>query len=115
MSALLEAERISFEVRRLSVKHGIPRHMIENMDIHSWPILEEMVYALSTKIASRTSEPLAVPKTWWDHVKLRFAPAWFLKRWPAERIIYVARAYYPEIEVPKKATFVEWEILHNAP
>lgn len=22
------------------------------------------------------------PRTWWDAVKERFAPAWFLKRWP---------------------------------
>lgn len=28
------------------------------------------------------------PKTWWDHVKQRFAPAWFLKRWPiAETVV----------------------------
>ena len=30
------------------------------------------------------------PKTWWDAVKVRFAPAWFLRKWPAEYVVVTA-------------------------
>lgn len=43
------------------------------------------------------TEALSVPRSWWDHVKERFAPAWFLARWPVARTVYQAKAYLPEI------------------
>lgn len=30
------------------------------------------------------------PKTWWDAVKVRFAPAWFLRRWPVDYTVVTA-------------------------
>lgn len=26
------------------------------------------------------------PRTWWDAVKIRFAPAWYLRRWPPDMV-----------------------------
>lgn len=39
------------------------------------------------------------PATWWDAVKQRFAPRWFLRRWPAriETLDVTRCGLYPEI------------------
>jgi hypothetical protein len=44
------------------------------------------------------------PETWWDHVKLRFAPRWALRKWPARfterKVGFLAVA--PDFVVPPR-------------
>ena len=40
------------------------------------------------------------PSTWWDAVKLRFFPAWALRRWPAVMNRIDGEILYPMIAIP---------------
>ena len=42
------------------------------------------------------------PQDWKEAIKLRFAPAWFLDRWPVkwETVTFDARIVYPKIALP---------------
>jgi hypothetical protein len=40
--------------------------------------------------------------TWWDAVKDRFAPRWFLARWPARKMRIDMHVLYPKIALPKQ-------------
>lgn len=44
------------------------------------------------------------PKDWWQHLKYRFAPKWFLAFWPVLLTQYNVRYFYPHIEVPALET-----------
>lgn len=41
------------------------------------------------------------PADWWQALKVRFAPRWFLKRWPArlKTVTFDAKALVPELKV----------------
>lgn len=43
------------------------------------------------------------PEDWWQALKARFAPKWFLARWPVEvtTIIWTARELYPKVSFPE--------------
>lgn len=45
---------------------------------------------------------LEVPADWWQHFKQRFFPAWALRRWPVQNVVFEARRYFPEMAVPER-------------
>lgn len=64
--------------------------------LHSYVMAEDHERAEHTFVAE-------YPATWWEHVKQRFAPRWFLSRYPirmervTKRCEFVARTYYPSL------------------
>ncbi len=66
--------------------------------------LEGMVLQLYASVAERENERVSCrwPADWWQAVKARFAPAWFLERYPVEfeRRTLVASYIYPNVEFP---------------
>ncbi len=79
------------------------------------PAAQAMLHRFSVKVASKKidSKEVIVPADWWQAVKLRFFPAWYLKRWPAKQIRHVleANAYHPDVAIPKGRTFVDVNIV----
>ena len=69
----------------------------------------------ASKVAKNVIE---VPADWWQHLKLRFAPGWFLLRWPMITTTYNARIFCPDIQVPERDSgarrFSTFEIAHQA-
>lgn len=53
------------------------------------------------RIAKR--QEVCYPADWWQAVKQRFAPAWFLRRWPVKEkvIVLTARELYPSVAIPE--------------
>jgi hypothetical protein len=49
-------------------------------------------------------EVVKYPSSWWDAVKERFAPQWFLKRYPSTFVTVVATTYFPDniMDFPKE-------------
>lgn len=68
----------------------------------------------ASKVAKNVIE---VPADWWQHFKLRFAPGWFLMRWPMVMTTYHARGFCPDIQVPPPESgarrFSTFEIAHK--
>jgi hypothetical protein len=52
----------------------------------------------------RSSQVVEYPATWLDAFKLRFFPAWALKRWPAEltRVEVHAQALFPDVVADRR-------------
>ena len=48
------------------------------------------------------------PADWKEALKQRFAPAWFLDRWPVKwtAVVFDARVVYPKIALPDKEHYV---------
>jgi hypothetical protein len=61
------------------------------------------------------------PADWWQALKARFAPKWFLRRWPVamaeKKATFEVGAYYPLIAMPEQRSYIhiqklsdiEWE------
>lgn len=67
-------------------------------------------YRLRKFIAAQELEEVSVtfPASWWDAVKLRFAPACVLALWPAKEITVElkAKALYPSIALPEQKNHI---------
>lgn len=87
-------KRMMCEKLKIGIGASIPPHILMNADIYKQAdyLCDEIIYRLSAYLASKSTtkdekterviETIKVPLTWWDHVKERFAPEWFLGRWP---------------------------------
>ena len=59
-------------------------------------------------------EAFEVPATWWDMLKLRHFPKWWLRRWPARMAVQSRKfEYEQQIRLCPHATF-EWPDEHHA-
>ena len=104
-------EKIIIEAR---VK--IPRHVLLNMEVAKYPdyIGNNAIYQFRSYLAGKKSrheridKTIDIPLSWWDHTKERFAPKWFLKRWPVSyrtilvKTIISTTHICPHIELPSK-------------
>lgn len=76
-------------------------------------IMRRMEYQLAMDIfaVEHPEKTYRYPLDWWQHVKQRFAPRWFLKRWPViERVVRVSFSEcYPEFKpsLPGKLSVVK--------
>ena len=93
-SDLLEAvgTELLLEKVRIAARQSIPEYeMVASRGEVSTYIntaMNSLVICLGTYILGLADETIEVherwPKTWWDHIKSRFFPAWALVRWPVE-------------------------------
>lgn len=75
-----------------------------------------LVIELDARVAADDEREWKIeyPATWWDALKWRFAPQWFLNRWPVTFTVheFSARIVYPELrkKFPKEkhATKLEY-------
>lgn len=73
-----------------------------------------MLYGM-VRYAEQKCEPVIYPADWWQAVKQRFAPAWFLARWPAKMTIWEPFVIYPDIKLPDRAHRVQIRQLSELP
>lgn len=110
----LTIERVALEVKKFAMRQQFdPTAMIRNTDVRWFHegAARRMVSQIITRVASKKYETKTVsfPADWWQAVKRRFGPRWFLKRYPVVMtdVTMEASAYYPEVEIPDHAAFVE--------
>ncbi len=97
-------------------------------EIDTWPFAEEPElrgqYCVETarimlraivNYAEQPCEPVKYPADWWQAVKQRFAPAWFLKRWPVEYTVWEPFIVYPDIKLPERMHFVRIRQIDHLP
>lgn len=88
-----ELQRVIIDKLRVTFPAVIPMLREASLHEHMNHLYQELCYQLDAFIAAKTHtdkrtstrvvERITIPLTWWDHLKLQHAPAWFLSRWPA--------------------------------
>jgi hypothetical protein len=111
MSQLVKApQRLLLEQMTFTVQESLSRYQIAhiaeavNSDGEYWlrsAWSDHLVLTLQAYIWCRDkkTESHEYPKTWWDAFKLRWFPAWALKRWPAQmtRVEVTSGIGYPTL------------------
>jgi hypothetical protein len=76
------------------------------------------VYRLCIGIQAHKGEPIVIgyPRDWWEAVKLRFAPVWFLQRRPVQMTTHRIHpwAILPDLKTPPGQRVLRWAE-HEAP
>jgi hypothetical protein len=74
-----------------------PRIEVEKRVEHAGAMLAHMIQEVATQ-----RECMArYPKDWWEAVKARFAPGWFLKRYPVQWSVIDMEVLYPKVAIPR--------------
>jgi hypothetical protein len=95
---------------------GISRHILvhdASPEVYC-DLLGEMVCSLNGYVLGEDEsiqrQVVRYPATWWDAVKERFAPRWFLRRYPAKYVVVelAAEAIYPHLnlQIPSEHSVV---------
>ena len=89
VGALEFGRRLTFELIKLEGHEAIPLQDIEaNATYHSFLDIrkENLVLSIQTYVLGMEGETINLmwPRDWWEAVKDRFAPRWFLARWPVD-------------------------------
>lgn len=90
------------------VKHTMTTHIpkdLWNMVVEAEEVADFVGDMISIRCSWESASKVAknvieVPADWWQHFKLRFAPGWFLARWPTVMTTYHARGFCPDVQVP---------------
>jgi hypothetical protein len=64
-------------------------------------VSDSILFQLRQDIFGRTLDEIKFPANWKEAVKERFAPRWFLKRWPVRYTIYKIDELYPKMPAPR--------------
>ncbi len=106
-------ERAKFAVaKRLSHEFATPTTVKATLE-QSF-MFDELCVMLVQHIAKQkiTEEHVVAvwPEDWWQAFKQRFAPVWFLRRWPVKMTgktaIFEVAAYYPKIALPDQKNYI---------
>ena len=77
---------------RVGLSERIPIHELlgvkEEVQVYEDELLRSVVLRMQSYLHASPKDRVSIhrkwPKTWWDAVKERFAPNWFLRRWPVD-------------------------------
>lgn len=98
-SFLLKKIRAGLEYRKDLI--GIN---VTDIEIWSDMTTNEIIYKLEMFVYGELIDEVGVsyPKDWWQAIKERFAPKWFLSKYPVEHknIVLTAEAVYPKLSLP---------------
>lgn len=115
----LHVESFELEAVQFGVSRAISRYELQDIE----PALhielfkrsgEELVIQLRSYVYGKKThglQEIRYPATWWDAVKLRWFPAWALKRWPARWVEYraITQDLYPQIKVLPDQRRIRWQ------
>lgn len=115
-----EFKRVLIERIQVSIGAIMPRHILDKAELVSdlYELCGDMSWQLRLFMAGKEHSE-RVPADWWQHVKLRFAPKWWLVKYPVEYRKIVITHFCPHLHLPdnnsKHITFLLREDKHNDP
>jgi hypothetical protein len=112
-------QQITLEKLRFGLSHKVGAATLESLRIDKTEdfLTRQITYAISgfvygRKVNESVMETTHVPLTWWDAVKERFSPAWFLRRYPARfRTINTVVHHYhtcPHLNILSDSDHLKW-------
>ena len=82
---------------------------LESIDVWADEMFDQIVCQIKGSVAGEwlLREEVRYPTDWKEALKERFAPKWFIARWPIRYTVhkYEARALYPKISMPGREVF----------
>lgn len=113
-----QVRKVDLERFTYAVTRRVQSTILKNLAVepHAWydHMGDVMVFELQSHIAGQRLPEIRHPSNWWQAVKERWAPKWFLGRWPVEHTVYDAKVLYPDVALPQQRHFVVFErINHN--
>jgi hypothetical protein len=107
MNAFPQIEEIRLQFDQIVSRAAVSDAVL--MNCRTDVVLDEMsrnlILTLKRFIAYRPMDgrEFRWPATWWDAVKQRFAPAWFLKRYPVQENVVKCslRELWPDFPLPQ--------------
>lgn len=105
-------EKMVLRVMKLSISHAVDEMEFvygtkPDLEVLTDCIAASMVFKLNAKVAYRELPEIRYPKNWVEAIKQRWAPEWFLKRYPVKYTVYDAKVFYPDIVIPDHQEYVQ--------
>jgi hypothetical protein len=108
----------TFDLRRFGGRTSVAREVLESAEMSSeWDrVVDSLIVGidvrvLSHRLLSRSQAlSLGLPANPWQHLKARFAPRWFIRRWPVrkewQKIVFHVDvdAAFPQAMIPLSET-----------
>lgn len=106
-------ERVVLQAFDFQIRQQLSEYMFTgNINIDVQFVLDRiarnMVLTLRAKILGEKVDTIQYPANWWEAVKERWAPKWFLKKHPVKYRKIDVMAFYPKLAFPKERHFVEF-------
>ena len=73
--------------------------------------VEGVVLRVKAFVWGSVNSEIKYPATWWQHVKERWYPKSWLKRWPVKHTTYEAVQLYPQLQLIKDKPFGEVKMM----
>jgi hypothetical protein len=73
--------------------------------------VDHLVVKITSEIAGERLSRVEWPEDWWQAVKQRFAPSWFLRLWPVKHVVFEARALYPRLKLPPNPNMLATNVI----
>ena len=74
-------------------------------------VANHWIAKLNYSVVGEVLDTIRYPADWWQALKKRFAPRWFLARWPVVHTVVEARAYYPKLALPYEKHILSFEVV----
>lgn len=131
--AVSDNSRIEFEVQRRAIRRvlDLGEFSTKSLELRRWedPGIMGMVYDLRIAVLAHkfvtahqeASTTVAVPKTWWQHLKQDHAPKWFKTRYPVQKrnirveleVTFERYSTFPMADIPMPENFGQPVIIEN--
>jgi hypothetical protein len=103
---VVPVDTVALEVLRFAVQQAVTKVQLQRAEIS---VLEDFIghglrYQVRWMMAGRKGQTVSYPADWWQAVRERFAPAWWLKRFPVRRVTWRAWELLPDVKLPARLT-----------
>jgi hypothetical protein len=94
----MKLESIALEKVQFYARQTLSPALMQTAKLSSWiePVTRDLCLQLEAAVYGRRvhEESRSVPLDWWEAVKQRFAPRWFLRRYPVRYRTFTLLAYH---------------------
>lgn len=96
---------VALERVRYTVRQQVTKLQLQDMRLEALPdfIGRGLIYQLSVGLAARKADAVVeAPADWWQAVRARWCPAWWLKRYPVVMRTWRAWEMLPRVPLPEQ-------------
>ena len=91
---VFDLQRVANQVAIPAGLQGLDAQMIEDHAFQT-TLCRLSAYVMTEKLADETKvAEMAIPASWWQHLKDSYAPRWFARRFPVKRKVYYASVHF---------------------
>lgn len=103
MESDILVEHVTLEKFKLALLTSLSPELLRDPQIHFSALEDMLVLRIKGFVWGEQAKrrEVSYPKDWWQAFKKRWAPKWFLARWPVENttVVMDAKLIYPDINI----------------